>query len=148
MATINYKGMELQSITECKVFEEPQEMLVWNTNYNGPIEKMVCAIIPYRHEGSVITRGGAFEYCAEIPKKPAPRRATNRELSKWLAQGKGEWGISKCGVIEKAEIGWFYDTGYEKQTLQSGLRVRKWDDTEWHEPTVDYMGIEDKETEA
>lgn len=89
MATINYNGMELQSIAECKVFEEPREMLVWNTSYNGPIEKMVCAIIPYRHEGSVITTSGAFEYCAEIPKKSAPRRATNRELAKWLAQGNG-----------------------------------------------------------
>ncbi|SHH90298.1 hypothetical protein SAMN05720761_13916 [Fibrobacter sp. UWCM] len=117
-------------------------MLVWNESYTRPIEKLVCAIIPYRREGSVITRGGAFEYCAEIPEEPKPRRATNRELAKWLAQGKGEWGISKFGVIEKAEIGWFYDTGYEKQTLQSELRVRKWDDTEWHEPTVEYMGLE------
>lgn len=70
MATIKYNGVEIQSITECKVFEEPREMLVWNTSYDGPIEKMVCAIIPYRHEGSVITIGGAFEYCAEIPKSP------------------------------------------------------------------------------
>ena len=67
MATINYNGIELQSITECKVFEEPQEMLVWNTSYNGPIEKMVCAIIPYRHEGSVITRGGIV---LKFPKSP------------------------------------------------------------------------------
>lgn len=141
MATIKYNGVEIQSITECKVFEEPRIMLVWNTSYDGPIVKMVCAIIPYRHAGSVITMCGAFEYCAEIPKKTEPRRATNRELAKWIAQGKGEWGISKFGVIEKAEIGWFYDTGYEEQTLQSILRVRKWDDTEWHEPTVDYMDI-------
>lgn len=70
------------------------------------------------------------------------RRVTNRELAKWLAQGNGEWGISKFGVIEKAEIGWFYDTGYEEQTLQSELRVRKWDDTEWHDPTVDYMDMD------
>ena len=50
--------------------------------------------------------------------------------------------------VPPAEIRWFYDTGYEKQTLQSRLLVRKWDDTEWHEPTVDYLGIEEKETEA
>jgi hypothetical protein len=23
------------------------------------------------------------------------------------------------------------------------IKVRKWDDTEWHEPTVEYMGLED-----
>lgn len=56
----------------------------------------------------------------------------------------GEWGISKFGVIEKAQIDWFYETGYERETLQSEMRVRKWSDTEWHEPTVDYMGLEDK----
>ena len=33
--------------------------------------------------------------------------------------------------------------GYEKQTLQSELRVRKWDDTEWHDPDVEYMSIEE-----
>mgnify|MGYP001426135859 CR=1 FL=1 len=45
MATIKYKGIELQSINECKVFEEPREMLVWNENYQRPIEKLVCAIL-------------------------------------------------------------------------------------------------------
>ena len=139
MATINYKGMELQSIDECKVFEEPREMLVWNTSYNGPIEKMVCAIIPYRHEGSVITRGGAFRYCAEIPKKPAPRRATNRELAKWLAQGNGE--LSQEGSSESS-TSWEYKLGYMDKTVPEFIGVRKWDDTEWHEPDVEYMGIE------
>ena len=141
MAKIAYNGMGLDEVTETKVFDEPHDMFVWNSSDSAPMRRSVCAIIPYRHAGSVITTNGAYEHCAEIPEKPAPRRATNRELAKWLAQGKGEWGISKFGVIEKAEIGWFYDTGYEKQTLQSELRVRKWDDTEWHEPTVDYMDI-------
>lgn len=141
MATINYNGMELQSINECKVFEEPQEMLVWNTNYNGPIEKMVCAIIPYRNEGSVITRGGAFEYCAEIPKKPAPRRATNRELAKWLAQGNGEVFLEGTNFAVSTQH--VYSRGIEDELCGEHYVVRKWDDTEWHEPTVDYMRIEE-----
>lgn len=146
MATINYNGMELQSIAECKVFEEPREMLVWNTSYNGPIEKMVCAIIPYRHEGSVITTSGAFEYCAEIPKKSAPRRATNRELAKWLAQGMGEVteGIEDSrGAGPYCSSKLYYSASKSNEVVENHIRVRNWDDTEWHVPTVDYIGIED-----
>lgn len=140
MATINYNGMKLQSIDECKVFEEPQEMLVWNTSYDGPIEKMVCAIIPYRNEGSVITRGGAFEYCAEIPKKPAPRRATNRELAKWLAQGNGE---VKYALQYAVKIHIEYGTTSDNAPCHESFRIRRWNDTEWHEPDVEYMGLEE-----
>lgn len=145
MATINYNGIELQSIDECKVFEEPQEMLVWNTNYSGPIEKMVCAIIPYRNEGRVITRGGAYQYCAEIPKKPAPRRATNRELAKWLAQGKGEAmediGDAMDDIEGNVNTAWEYSHHMSKESVRDCVKVRKWDDTEWHEPDVEYMGL-------
>lgn len=139
MATINYKGMELQSIDECKVFEEPQEMLVWNPNYSGPIEKMVCAIIPYRSSGSVITTCGAYMYCAEIPKKPAPRRATNRELAKWLAQGNGEIFLEGTNFAVSTQH--VYSRGIEDELCGEHYVVRKWDDTEWHEPDVAYMGL-------
>lgn len=145
MATINYKGMELQSIDECKVFEEPREMLVWNKSYNVPIEKMVCAIIPYRNEGSVIARGGAFEYCAEIPKKPAPRRATNRELAKWLAQGNGEAMKDIEDAMNNTEwyanTAWEYSHNMSKEPVSDCVKVRKWEDTEWHEPDVEYMDL-------
>lgn len=137
MATIKYNGVEIQSITECKVFEEPRKMLVWNTSYGGPIEKMVCAIIPYRHAGSVITMCDAFEYCAEIPEKPAPSRATNRELAKWIASGNGEIK----DIIDVAITFCTYPNGLENTEVRNGIKVRKWDDTEWHEPTVDYMDI-------
>lgn len=142
MATINYKGMELQSIDECKVFEEPQEMLVWNPNDSDPIEKMVCAIIPYRHDGSVITTSGAFEYCAPIPENPAPRRATNRELAKWLAQGYGEVKYASQYAVK---IHIEYGTKSDNDPCHESFCVRKWDDTEWHVPTVDYMGIKEGE---
>lgn len=149
MATINYKGMKLEEITKPQIFDPPQEMLVWDfesCSSNAISKKKVLAIFPNKTEYRqneikpvLATDGTKWNFCANVP---APRRATNRDLAKWLAQGKGEWGISKFGVIEKAEIGWFYDTGYEKQTLLSELRVRKWDDTEWHEPDVEYMGLE------
>lgn len=150
MAKINYNGMELEEVTEPQIFVPPREMFVWDfesCSSNAISKKKVLAIFPNKKEYRrneikpvLATDGTKWNFCANVP---APRRATNRELAKWLAQGKGEWGISKFGVIEKAEIGWFYDTGYEKQTLQSEMRVRKWDDNEWHMPDVEYMSIEE-----
>lgn len=152
MATINYKGMELEELNPDKSvsFNPPIKCVGWN-NKDVKVEFELSSALSkdiWLHRFIGKSKYGepvAFMFCAPLQEKFAHRRATNRELSKWLAQGNGEWGISKFGVIEKAEIGWFYDTGYEKQTLQSELRVRKWEDTEWHVPTVDYLGIEDKE---
>ena len=140
MATIKYNGMEIESISECKVFDDQHNMLVWNRDFETPIEKFVCAIIPYRHEGRVITRGGAYDYCAEVPEKPAPCIATNRELAKWLAQGNGELNI------HNTEIHTYFNytpENADKECKEEIFKVRKWDDTEWHEPTVDYMEIKD-----
>lgn len=142
MATIKYNGMEIESISECKVFDEPRNMLVWNSCFNGPVERPVCAIIPYRHAGSVITTNGAYEYCAEIPEKPAPRRATNRELAKWLAQGNGEVIDSTHYITTYHE----YFRCLDNNDVHKTIQVRKWDDTEWHEPTVEYMWIADVTT--
>ena len=142
MATIKYNGMEIQSITECKVYEKPQEMLVWKTSYEGPIKKMVCAIIPYRHAGSVITTSGAFEYCAEIPEKPEPRRATNFEFSRWLAQGNGQLHTNSNGGM--LDIAMIYDDLDDNYPVREGLKARKWGDKEWHEPTIDYLGIKEE----
>lgn len=139
MATINYNGNEIESISECKVFDEPRNMLVWNRSYNGPIEKLVCAVIPYRSSGSVITTNGAYEYCAEITEKPAPRRATKQELARWIAQGNGEW---KDRYGDYAYVQWdSYKEDEANEPCNEKIVVRKWDDTEWHTPDVEYMGI-------
>lgn len=145
MATINYNGMELEVFNPDKsvAFDPPIKCVGWN-NEDVKVEFELSSALSkdiwiHRFIGKSNDAPVAFMFCAILIDPPKPRRATNRELSRWLAQGNGEWGISKFGVIEKAEIGWFYDTGYEKQTLQSELRVRKWSDYEWHEPTVDYL---------
>lgn len=83
-----------------------------------------------------------------------PRRATNRELSKWLGQGHGEYiyqvdlanytytydDMSKVNIASNT---YTYDgISGEKNEVPSYVKVRKWEDADWHEPTVDYMGIE------
>ena len=38
---------------------------------------------------------------------------------------------------------WNYSTDEESKALDESLSVRKWDDTEWHNPTREYLGLED-----
>ena len=155
MAKIAYNGMEkLEEITETKVFDEPHDMFVWNNSDNVPTRRSVCAIIPYRHAGSVITTTGAYEHCAEIPEKPAPRMATYRELAKWLAQGNGEalvlMKMTNRLSREVVTTASHYFSGKDNEAVSYGYNgqhckgVRKWGDTEWHEPTVDYIGLEEQ----
>jgi hypothetical protein len=51
--------------------------------------------------------------------------------------------------LRKAEHYWNYEDGCEDEpangydSSDNELKVRKWSDTEWHEPTVDYIRLED-----
>lgn len=72
-------------------------------------------------------------------KKPKPRRATNRELAKWLAQGKGQI----FGLGTKISTIYDYYAGLaDNDEVPKFLKVRKWENIGWHEATVDYMEIE------
>ena len=63
---------------------------------------------------------------------------TYRELARWLAEGNGEvmWANN---VLSN----WNYSTDEENKALDESLSVRKWDDTEWHKPTREYLGLDD-----
>lgn len=138
---MKYNGMKLNEFKSDKpvMFDPPKKMLVWDENIEVR-EDLVYAYIPKRFVYKVIGHSCAWTHCAEIPKEPKPRRATNRELAKWLAQGNGmckhRGGVTfhtciLCGMSET-------DT-----ECASTYLIQKWDDTEWHEPTVDYMGLEE-----
>lgn len=73
-----------------------------------------------------------------LPDPPKPRRATNRELARWLAQGNGEIASNREGD-DHTIAGYFYLIGRENKEVRSNIQVRKWSDTEWHEPMVDYL---------
>ena len=73
----------------------------------------------------------------EIPEEPKPRRATNRELAEWLAKGNGQ----KSGNKGIACISYSYGHLADDCEIDKTVVVRKWGDAEWHEPTVDYMGL-------
>lgn len=74
----------------------------------------------------------------EEPGKSKP--VTNRELARWLAQGNGEYYAYDCDGWESYRC---IEYQYEKDNLTvSKVMVRKWEDTEWHEPTREYMGLD------
>ena len=141
MATINYNGMELEEVTTPQIFDPPQEMLVIDEDGDKPIKKKVAAILATGYCHNVVATDETFwQRCFRIPDSPKPRRATNRELSRWLAQGNGEC----LGSQDDADTAWNYQQECSDTDVREVAKVRKWNDTEWHEPTVDYMGLEDK----
>jgi len=135
MATINYNGMELEEVTTPQIFDPPKKMLVWNNIMDYAIQSMVVAIVE-RMDGlcAMCYDGEIYPHCSEIPDPPRPRRATNRELARWIAEGKGEILVPHC-VTQHVS----YPVGRDNAECVSGQQVRKWSDIEWHEPTVDYL---------
>ena len=141
---MEYNGIKLTEVTETQIVDPPKKMLVWDYDPGCLLKADVLAIVNGIGSGCpVITTTGTYRHCAEIPEEPKPRRATNRELSKWLAKGHGEYTntqCSKCAASSYSTYAYLFDS--EESEVGYNILVRKWDDVGWHEPTVDYMGIE------
>lgn len=136
---MEYKGIKLTEVTGSQIVDPPKEMFVWDYDPGCLLRADVLAIVNGRESGyPVITKTGTYRHCAEIPEEPKPRRATNRELSMWLAKGHGEYR-NQIGAVSNLYI---YVDLETDEAVPSYIRVRKCDDADWHEPTVDYMGIE------
>ena len=137
---MQYQGKELTEYkpTETVLFNPPKKMLVWDSNSREPTENDVVAFITSREYFPVVTVKHTWMYCAEFPKVPELELVTYRELARWLAEGNGEvmWANN---VLSN----WNYSTDEENKALDESLSVRKWDDTEWHKPTREYLGLED-----
>ena len=133
---MKYKGIKLTEVTEPQLFDPPKKMLVWG-RYKGITEIDVYAIVS-RKDFPVICENSTWQYCAEIPKVHELELITYRELARWLAEGNGEvmWANN---VLSN----WNYSTDEENKALDESLSVRKWDETEWHKPTREYLGLED-----
>lgn len=150
MATINYNGMKLEEFTSDNpvIFDPPKECICWDeekdADYHNKEDDFVLAYIPLARS-PFITKGGAWYHGAIFPEKPAPRIATNRELAKWIAQGKGEMCSEDDGA-NLAYNNYDYEIDYEDESVKDIIKVRKWDDTEWHTPDVEYMGITEVKT--
>ena len=134
---MKYKGIELTEVTEPKLFDPPKKMLVWGCSEN--ITELDVYAITSRKDFPVICENSTWGHCAEIPKVPESKLVTYRELARWLSEGNGEvmWSKTVCS-------NWNYSNDEENKDLDESFTVRKWDDTEWHKPTREYIGLEDK----
>ena len=131
---MKYKGIELEEVTEPQLFAPPKKMLVWD-NCSNIAEIDVYAIVS-REDFRVICENSSWRHCAEIPEL---NPVTNRELASWLAKGNGE--VKADDVVYS---NWNYYNDKENNPIKDSLLVRKWDDTEWHKQTREYLGLEDK----
>lgn len=132
---MEYKGIELKEITEPQLFDPPKKMLVWE-RYENITELNVYAIVS-RKDFPVICENSTWQHCAEIPEVTESELATYRELAHWLSEGNGEVMWSNCVYTD-----WSYVNDDENKAIDESLSVRKWDDTEWHKPTMEYLGLE------
>lgn len=150
---MKYKGIDLFDTSGTpRTIVPPRDMIVWDDSPSMKGEEpRICKVLAIVDSkllnGKVICETEClfvrYGHCAEIPEELKPRRATYREVSKWLAQGNGEcthWiECGERGPFCKANL--YYDAAKSNETCSDELRVRAWNDTDWHEPTVDYMGI-------
>lgn len=137
---MKYNGIELTPITTPQIFDPPKEMLVWDENYNAPLIQHVVAITS-NNNFCVITVDSVYSYCAEIPKQKT-KRATYLQLAEWLAKGNGMW---RRNPTKFADIGFSLHIDEENRELEEGeFSIRPFGTTEWLEPTLDNMEIEDK----
>ena len=135
---MKYKGIELKEVTEPQFFNPPKKMLVWD-HYGDVVELKVYAVVNRGADSfPVICQYTTWKHCAEIPESK-PKSVTYRELSRWLAEGNGEvmWANNVLSI-------WNYSTDEDSKALDESSSVRKWDDTEWHKPTREYLGLKDK----
>lgn len=73
----------------------------------------------------------SYALCYLVSEPNKPRRMTNRELAKWLAQGNGQWK----GAADT--IGMAYSYGLDDHEIPDGIMIRGWDETEWREPVIE-----------
>lgn len=132
---MKYKGIELTEVTEPQLFDPPKKMLVWD-NYDK-VKLDVYAIVS-RKEFPVICETSTWQHCAEIPDVSESEQVTYRELARWIANGNGE--VKSANTVF---ANWNYYVESENKSIPNHFSVRKWDDTEWHKPTREYLGLED-----
>lgn len=114
-------------------------MVVWDEEYNKTVEDVY--VYDPRRKGSyhVIAATASWLHCALLPDPPKPRRATWIEVARWCATGNG---LVYDTDRDKIDTGIMFKPRNEHEPIMDEIKVRKWSDTEWHEPTVEYLGIE------
>lgn len=144
---MKYKGHELiEYIANIgTIFDPPKAAMVWDDGGENDQNIMLVYAYTPKSEYPVVCDKVKYRHVAFIPEKllkdDGSRRATNLEFSRWLSQGNGQvHSDSNGGVTDTAII---YDDKCDDTPVRDGLMARKWGDKEWHEATIDYLGIKE-----
>lgn len=88
----------------------------------------------------------SYEYRVVIEGgKKYPLRLTYKQLAMWLIKGNGQ-AMTEKRMLLFCTIS--YESAQETWELPNGWVVRKWNDDEWHEPTMDYCFPESESGES
>lgn len=134
---MKYKGIELVEVTKDQIFDRPKLMLVWDESYGIPVQCEVCAIVSRTSEYRVICKNSTWKHCAEIPE---PKPVTQRELARWLARGNGE--VKFNPEFRNCYSQFSYVDRDADSPVPKSYTVRKYEDTEWHFVTREYLGLD------
>ena len=76
--------------------------------------------------------------------KPDEKNVTYKELAMWLAKGNGQYRKVSYGNFKIKEPVHMhtelkYADGQGGYDVPNSIMVKRWEDGEWHNPTVDYI---------
>ena len=136
---MKYKGIELNEFESEKpvLFDPPKRMLMWNDGDDEAFEANVYAFIP-KTNFPVIGSYYNFDHCAEIP-DTGSELSTVIQVAEWASKGYGL--MKRAGCITNYVS---FSEDDEHSQVSDVTLVRKWGDKEWHKPTREYLGLEDK----
>ena len=80
-----------------------------------------------------------------IAEEAAEQRITHARLSEWVAKGNGVYRTAPGGM--SFTIHGFSENNAD-DPIDLGVEVRRWEDKEWHEPTVGYCFPEEVKNES
>lgn len=160
---MQYQGKDITPFEskEPVAFNPPKQMLCWDADDEKdtdaePVIREVYYYNPNLKAGRVFSNGDGFaqefgvvnDFCSEIPN--APKICTNKQLSEWLARGKGEVKFSHR-KYDKHIVGthWHYDDGDENKVVpcrsdattsdRRCVGIRKWGSDKWVLPIIDVV---------
>lgn len=89
----------------------------------------------YSMEYRIVDVEDRADWIEKIEKIHRQERLTHKQFAMWLAKGNGQamGEASNCVYTDN-----YYNPDYEDDIIPDHWRVRRWDDTEWHEPTIEY----------
>ena len=75
----------------------------------------------------------SYALCYLVSEPKEPRRMTNKELAKWLAQGNGQWRAVGANAVSTT-----YSYGiFDDKEVPNNIEIRGWDEAEWREPIIE-----------